>query len=191
VSLSRNWLKIIFFLILLFSPWFEGFPLLIKILVTATSAIFCFYPKKFLIYFSLIILAIAQLSTTRVKTVFEFSGFEQYQYNERQKEYPGSFFRLGQIVEKTIAHPQIYRFQKNFFDCFDFLDYFKNLLPTFLFFPFVYGLIKFIKKPQKALSIGLILSILFLTFIGPKGNFGQFLLFPFITFFITHAFAKG
>ena len=140
---------------------------------------------KYIPIIGYLILLFFQISTTRVATNFEFSGYQNFIHQQQLDSYPPQFFRIGNIVETKISSPQITRFLQNLFDCFDLVSYFKNYFLTILFIPFVIGVIKLINNPHKLFINLFLVSIILLTFISPEGKFGPVLLLPFIVNIIS------
>lgn len=131
------------------------------------------------------ILLLFQISTTRIATNFEFSGYQNFTHQQQLDSYSPSLFRIGNIIENKIASPQLYRFQQNLYNTLDFVSYFKNYYLSLLFIPFVIGLIKLINNSNNLFIKLLFTSIVLLTFISPDGKYGPVLLLPFIANIIS------
>jgi len=140
---------------------------------------------KYIPIIGYILLFIFQISTTRIATNFEFSGYQNFVHQQQLDSYPPAFYRVGNVIENKIATPLIYRFQQNFFNTLDFVKYFTNYFITILFIPFIIGTIKLVKSPNKLFIKLLFISVILLTFISPDGKFGPVLLLPFIANIIS------
>lgn len=143
------------------------------------------YLNKYIVIFGYILLFIFQIYSTRIQSNLEFSGYQNFLHQQNLDSYPPSLFRIGNIVENKIESPLFYRFRQNIFNCFDFVNYFKNYFITILFIPFIFGLIKLIKSSNKTFLNLLIISIVLLAFIGTDGKYGPLLLLPFIVNIIS------
>jgi len=135
---------------------------------------------KLLLIFTYIVLFIVQIYTTRIKTNIEFSNYDIFLNQQRLDAYPRLLYRFGNIIENKIESPQIIRFRSNFFNCFDFVNFYKNTYHVIFYIPYIIGLLKLIKSPNKVFCNLLITSLIILTFIGTEGKFGPIILIPFI-----------
>jgi hypothetical protein len=173
--------KIFSFVLFGISLFFLPLPLTITALITLLSILLYFgKPVKYLTIIVFLALCIFQISTTRIRSVFEFSGYDQYLHQQQLNAYPPTLYRIANIIENKVETDQTYRFRQNFFNCFDLVNYFKNYFLTILFIPLVFGLIKSINHPHKLFIILYSISVLLLTFIGTEGKYGPVILLPFI-----------
>jgi len=141
--------------------------------------------EKYIPIVGYILLFIFQITSTRVATNFEFSGYQNFVHQQQLDSYPPSLFRIGNVIENKIASTQLSRFQQNLFNSLDFVNYFKNYYLSLLFIPFVLGVIKLIKKQNQLFTKLLFTSIVLLTVISPDGKYGPVLLLPFIANIIS------
>ncbi len=174
----------------LFSPLFHSQSIFVK-LVIILNTVFLWTilqkPKLSKFYISAyLLLAMSQISSTRLYSVYQSSGYDKYLLETRLNSYPPRIHRLGNIVENYLDSSTINQVQKNLFDSLDFIDYFKNFYPTYLFIAFFIGLINAIKKPNPVFLNPLFGAILLLAIISPKGLSGPFILIPFINILISH-----
>lgn len=168
------------------SVLYLSFPVIIFSLI-----VFCFLHfknhnyLKYVLILGYISLSIYQIYSTRIQTNFEFSSYDIFLHQQRLDSYPPFLARMANIIESHIESLQITRFRQNLFNCFDLVNYFKNYLLSFMFFPFILGIINLIKTPDKTFAILLFSSIILLTFIGVDGKYGPVLLLPFIVNIIS------
>ena len=171
------------------SSWFFTLPLFIKIISFLATLVIFFRPPfyKIISFILFLVLLIFQFSTTRIQSVYEFSGYENYLQGQRQADYPSKLSVLGNFIESTFESTLIIHLRQNFFDCFDWLDFFKHRFFFFFFLPFLFGLYKFLRHPDYFILSLTLLFITILTFIGPKGDYGPQILLPIIVSLIAYA----
>jgi hypothetical protein len=173
--------------------WFANKPIWLTILVLFSAIslfIFSHFSKSnkiFLLVLS-ISLGIVQITSTRLQTTFEYSGYDNWYHQQLKNSYPPKLYRLGGIVETKLEPPLFYRLKQNLFLSLDFTDYFKNFFPAIFFIPFIAGLINYLRRPNHFLNY-LLVAVLFLFFlIGPRGIYGPVCFIPWVIFLISHSF---
>lgn len=171
------------------SSCFFTLPLFIKITTFLATLVIFYRPPfyKIISLFLFSILLIFQFSTTRIQSVYEFSGQENYLQSQRQAAYPPKLAALGNFIESTFKSTLTLHLRQNFFDCFDWLDFFEHRFLSILFLPFLFGLYKFLRHPDYFILPLTLFFVTILTFIGPKGDYGPQILLPLIVFLIAYA----
>ena len=183
---------LLFITSIIFCRWFNHKPIWLIILVLlSASSLFAFSQfskfNKYILITLFTFLGIVQINSTRIQTMFEYSGYQNWYHQQLINSYPPKLSRLGNIIENKLESPLFYRLKQNLFLTLDFTDYFKNFFPAPLFIPFIIGLINYLIRPNHFLNY-LLVAILFLFFfIGPRGIYGPICFIPWIIFFIFHS----
>ena len=175
------------------SPWFSKIPLypaILIILFAVAMYVYVKYPrfkiKPFFILLIYLLIFIKQISTTNISAVYETSGYEKYLHQQYLDSYPPKLYRIANIIENRLDSLLIFKLKQNFYNSLDLIDYFINYFLTFLFIPFLIGLIKYLQKPIQLFTILFFTSISLLTLFGTKGTYGPIILLPFIILLIFH-----
>jgi len=193
--LPKIWLGlklVAIFLISLASDLFLQQPILNKTLIMFIILSLFFYINfktpvhKYIFLICFIALTYVQISSTNIKNTYSFNDHQKYINQNRLDQYPPSLARIGNIIENHLDSPVIYRLRQNLFDCLDFVNYFKNFFLPIFFIPFIIGLFKLLKHPNKLVISTTIISIFILSIIGSHGSYGPIIMFPFITIIISH-----
>jgi len=162
------------------------------ILITSLSLVlshhrhFSYFRFIYLICFT--ILLILQITTTRLATLAEYSGFEKHLFTQRLNEYPPFLAYAAYLWETYLSSPLLNRFIGYFYESINFNNYFPNYFPLFLFPLFFFGLIFRVKRPNRLFNSTFLISLFILTFISPNGRFGPIILFPFMFDLISHPY---
>lgn len=213
--------QLILILIIALSPWFwkiVASDLIIAALLVITTLLlgFLFTNKSKSLYLGLILsfglLLLLQIQTTKIQSQTDLSNDEQRVVDIRKALYTSDFslirllifkLNISEIAEGPV-NIAIERVTRNFFETIDPNVYFFGGHPrervwandfekfNFIFiFPFLLGIIAFIVKRQRIISLMLITTFLVFSYIGHLNDFGPFLLFPFITLFIALGFLES
>ncbi|MFZ2153373.1 MAG: hypothetical protein WAV41_05000 [Microgenomates group bacterium] len=182
--MRRIYIIVLFLLSTLFSPWIFQLPWYIALLIIIFSLLLFNLKEKYIVLFFYFLLLFFQIRTTRISSVYQFSGFDFYLHQQQLDSYPPRLARLANIVENKFETPLVYRLRQNLFNSLDFSIFFKNYFLTILFIPFIIGLIHFVKCPKRLPITLFILSILTLTFIGTNGQYGPITILPFLIYLI-------
>lgn len=157
---------------------------LIKLVIIFTTLSLFWYTlrpsnkSKYALLIGFTILFILQLHSTRLATIFEYSGMEKYLIDIRHNFSP--------LYVRYIDPPQFYRYREYLFSSMNFVKL-TDVISIYLTPFFLVGLFAFIKKPVKLISILLIAALILLSFVSPNGKYGPILLTPFIYFLTFYA----
>jgi len=191
----KIWLGLKLVAILLISPTSGLFlqqPLLNKMLLFFTTLSLFFHLNfktpvyKYIFLICFISLTYIQISSTNIQNTYSFNDHQKYINQNRLDQYPPSLARVGNIIENRLDSPIVYRLRQNLFDSFDFVNYFKNFFLPIFFIPFLIGLYKLLKNPNKLVISTTLISIFILSIVGSHGSYGPIIIFPFITIIISY-----
>jgi len=184
---------------LLLSTWFWQFfnkDILVAtlgLLATIILATYHFRPKnkyKYILVTLFLLISAIQVKTVKFSEVYKMSAAQIDLQARRYNYYPPRFFRLGHILEIKEPVQIFYKVEQNFFDVLDIGFYFPSLFSYFSLPLVFYGLYLFVKK-RVLFELGLIAySLILIIIIGIHGDFGAFIVYPFITTFIFVSLTK-
>lgn len=166
-------------------------PLIIILYLLLMLALFL---QNRLLQVGLIIIFLAalslQIATTRFWNEYELSPFEKDRQLQRANYYPPRQGKLGNTLEINGQMQSLYKLQSNFFSVLDFNLYFPNYFSFFAAPFFLHGLYIFATIRNKLLVTLFLTSLTVLAFLGTRGLWGPFLIFPFILLFINISLNK-
>ncbi len=148
--------------------------------------------KGKLLLFVFVSLLLFQFRTVNIKNTYSFTPSEIDMQIQRMNYYPPSQSRLGYIMEYKREIKIVEKYIENFIEIVDFNsyypDYFSFLsLPMFFIGLYIFITNNFLRKGERKGNILLYCltsTVFVLGFLGVHGEYGPFLVFPFIILFI-------